>query len=277
MRTRVRVLGRSDIEQAMDLLNAHPIENLFVLARVAAHGLDRMQLGCEVLGVERDGQLTSMCHVGSNVVPVNMDEEGAELCAQRIGPARRASSIMGPADQVRMIWERLSRRGSAWSRTRDVRPRQPLMVIQGDPQVAGDPRVRVITMADFPAYFDAAVAMYTEEVGLSPIEPSGSYRRYVQELVLQRRAFGIVEGGRVLFKSDVGAAFGPYCQIQGVWLAPELRGQRASVPAMAQVVNLVRPTFPYQSLYVNDFNTRARRLYETVGFRTVGEFATVLY
>ena len=31
------------------------------------------------------------------------------------------------------------------------------------------------------------------------------------------------------------------------------------------------------SLYVNDYNTRARRLYQGLGFRTVGELATVLY
>ena len=31
------------------------------------------------------------------------------------------------------------------------------------------------------------------------------------------------------------------------------------------------------SLYVNDFNTRAIRAYERVGFTTVGAFATVLF
>ncbi|MGA4669820.1 GNAT family N-acetyltransferase [Propionibacteriaceae bacterium Y1923] len=277
MRARVRVLGRSDLEQAMTLLNANPIENLFVLARVATHGLERLHLGCEVYGLEGDGQLRALVHAGSNVVPVNVDQDNVALFAQRIGPLRQASSIMGNAAQVRMLWEELSRRGSSWSRVREVRARQPLMAISGDPLVEGDPRVRVVTMDDFRAYFTAAVAMYTEEVGVSPMESSGSYRRYMQELVSQGRAFGIIENGKVLFKADIGAVFGPLCQIQGVWLAPELRGQRVSVPAMAQVVRLAQPRYPVQSLYVNDFNTRARRLYHTVGFETVGEFATVLY
>lgn len=277
MRTRVRVLGRPDMEQAMALLNANPIENLFVLARVGAFGLERLVLGCEVLGLERDGELVSLCHAGSNVVPVSADQEATRLFAEKLGPHRVASSIMGPAAQVRWLWEALSARGGSWARVREVRARQPLMAIRGEPLVEGDPRVQTITMADFGAYFEAAVAMYTEEVGVSPLEASGSYRRYVTELVTSGRAFGIVEDGKVLFKADVGAVFGPFCQIQGVWLAPELRGQRASVPAMAAVVRLVGPRYPIQSLYVNDFNTRARRLYQTVGFDTVGEFATVLY
>lgn len=46
---------------------------------------------------------------------------------------------------------------------------------------------------------------------------------------------------------------------------------------MAQVVRLCLRAYPVVSLYVNDFNTRARRLYERVGFRTVSELATVLY
>ena len=261
----------------MALLNANPIENLFVLARVSAFGLERLVPGCEVLGLERDKELVALCHAGSNVVPVNADQQAATLFAEKLGPHRLASSIMGPAHQVRWLWEALSARGGSWARVREVRARQPLMAISAEPKVEGDPRVRTITMADFPAYYEAAVAMYTEEVGVSPVEPSGSYRRYVQELVTSGRAFGIVEDGKVLFKADVGAVFGPFCQIQGVWLAPQLRGQRASVPAMAAVVSLVRPQHRFQSLYVNDFNTRARRLYETVGFTTVGEFATVLY
>ena len=46
---------------------------------------------------------------------------------------------------------------------------------------------------------------------------------------------------------------------------------------MAQVVRLCRQRYPVVSLYVNDYNTRARRLYQGLGFRTVGELATVLY
>jgi predicted GNAT family acetyltransferase len=47
---------------------------------------------------------------------------------------------------------------------------------------------------------------------------------------------------------------------------------------MAAVVALARREHsPTVSLYVNDFNAIARRSYETAGFRTVGDFATVLF
>ena len=92
-----------------------------------------------------------------------------------------------------------------------------------------------------------------------------------------RDRYGIVENGRVIFKSDIGAASGSAAQIQGVWLDPALRGQGLSEPAMAAVTEYVLADYSIACLYVNDFNVRAVRCYERVGYQQVGEFATVLF
>ena len=81
----------------------------------------------------------------------------------------------------------------------------------------------------------------------------------------------------MIFKSDIGAASGDVAQIQGVWLAPQLRGRSLSVPAMAAVTEYVLAEFAVACLYVNDFNLPAIRSYQRVGFEQVGELATVLY
>lgn len=275
----MRPLTDADLDAVMALLGRRPVENLFVAARVHNAGLDPARLGCTVWGHHApDGQLTSLCHAGSNIVPVSATPAEWDAYAHAIGRRRVAAALMGESSQVRGMWQALCDRwGEPWVNVRETRLSQPLMLIDHEPVVAADPRVRRITMDDEQAYFEAAVAMYTEEVGVSPIDITGSYRRYVRQLIDQGRAFGIVENGTVTYKSDVGSALGGTCQVQGVWMHPDLRGQGASVPAMAQVVNLCRGTWPAVSLYVNDFNLRARRLYEAVGFRTVGELATVLY
>ena len=172
----------------------------------------------------------------------------------------------------------MQRWGDTWSATREVRRCQPLMMMDSDPSLPGDPRVGEIGLDNLDAYFDSAVRMYTEEVGVSPLEPSPStYRGYVRTLISMHRAFGVVEDGRVIFKSDLGSVSGRYAQIQGVWLAPELRGQGLAAPLMAEVVRRARRSTPNVSLYVNDFNTAALRTYERVGFHRVGQFATILY
>jgi predicted GNAT family acetyltransferase len=139
-------------------------------------------------------------------------------------------------------------------------------------------RVRRVTLQHWDAYYQAAVRMYTEEVGVSPLQgnPAG-YRFYVRQLITSGRAFGMFDGDRVIFKADLGSVSANVSQVQGVWLDPEFRGRGMAAPAMAAVVRLARSVTPTVSLYVNDFNRPARATYARVGFADVGEFATILY
>ena len=119
--------------------------------------------------------------------------------------------------------------------------------------------------------------MYTEEVGVSPLDSGGGYRRHMLELVRQGRGLGIVADGVVRWKSDVAVTWGNVCQVQGVWMDPAWRGRGLAAPAMAAVVELARRDHDVVSLYVNDFNTRALRTYRRVGFERIGTMATLLY
>lgn len=274
----VRVLDNRDLDEVLALLHRNRVANVFVASRVEQSGLEPAMLGCAVVGFERDGELVSLCHAGSNLVAVDADDEAIEAFVRYLGPRRRAASIMGVATPTLRLWEALSQSfGGSWSSVRDLRPEQPLMAISQPPVGERDLRVRRIELPEFDAYFEAAVKMYTEEVGVSPLESSGSYRRHVRRMVEQGRSFGIVQGGRVLFKSDVGCVSGDVAQVQGVWMDPALRGQGLAAPAMASVVQLCQERWPVVSLYVNDYNTVAVKLYRRVGFEQVGTLATVLY
>jgi predicted GNAT family acetyltransferase len=275
----VRVLTRADLPAAIRILSRRPVENVFVASRVRSAGLEQASLGCPVWGYERDGLLRALCHAGSNLVPVNADESAIEAWTEFAGPQRTCASIIGPSDVALALWRRLADRwGPSWGQTRNVRPHQPVMAITTAPSVAPDPRVRRVTLDQWDAYTDAAVKMYTEEIGVSPVmgNPSG-YRFYVRQLITSGRAFGIFDGPRVIFKADLGSVSAAVCQVQGVWLDPALRGRGMAAPAMAAVVQLARSMVPTVSLYVNDYNLPARATYARVGFETVGEFATVHY
>ena len=88
----------------------------------------------------------------------------------------------------------------------------------------------------------------------------------------------VAENGEVLFKAEIGAATPSACQVQGVWVRPERRGEGISVGGMAAVVLLAqRHVAQVVSLYVNDYNLAARAAYRRVGFRETGTFASVLF
>jgi uncharacterized protein len=167
-----------------------------------------------------------------------------------------------------------------WGPARDVRSAQPLMAIDAPAPITADNAVRRVRLDEVDVLLPASVAMFTEEVGVSPLAGDGgvSYRTRVSELVRSGRAFARIEQGQVIFKAEVGAATPQACQVQGVWVRPEFRGRGLAAPGMAAVVDLARATIsPVVSLYVNDFNSPARATYRRAGFAEVGEFMSVLF
>ncbi len=279
VRSGVRVLGRSDLAAAIKLLTIDPVVNVFVASRIRSSGIEPRQLGCPLWGYETDGSLRSLCHAGSNLIPVNADRAAVAAFTEFAGAHRTCSSIIGPSVVALDFWRQLSDRwGSSWADVREVRPHQPVMAISGEPVIGSDPRVQRVTLNHWDAYYQAAVQMYTEEVGVSPLQgnPAG-YRYYVRQLITSGRAFAIFDRDKVVFKADLGSVSASVTQVQGVWLDPALRGQGMAPAAMAAVVRLARSVAPTVSLYVNDYNAAARATYDRVGFQTVAEFATVLY
>lgn len=274
----VRVLDDRDLAAARDLLDRDPVANVFVAARLESVGLDPWRLGAEVWAYPGNGKVEALCYAGANLVPVNADADACRVFADRARrQGRRCSSIVGPAGQVGLLWSLLEQ---AWGPARAVRANQPLMVISDQPKVAPDPLVRRVTPSEIDILYPACVAMFTEEVGVSPFNGDGGalYRARVAELIAQGRAFARIDDGRVVFKAEVGAATSQACQIQGVWVDPQLRGQGISNGGMAAVVMQAQATIaPLVSLYVNDFNAPARAAYRKVGFVEVGAFMSVLF
>jgi predicted GNAT family acetyltransferase len=148
-------------------------------------------------------------------------------------------------------------------------------------EVAPDPYVRRVRKDEMDQILPACVAMFTEEVGVSPLAGDGGllYQARVAELVGSGRSFARFDHtGKVVFKAEIGAATDRACQIQGVWVAPEHRGRGLAAPGMAAVLRYALSDIaPVASLYVNDFNTAARRTYRRVGFEEVGAFMSVLF
>jgi predicted GNAT family acetyltransferase len=275
--TAVRPLDGRDLPAALELVARDPVENVFVGSRLGS-GWDPWRLGAELWGHFVDGELTSFCYVGANLVPVQADAEAVEAYADRARRSgRRCSSIVGPARAVAPLWQRLE---PDWGPARDVRRNQPVCVIREPSPVPADPAVRLVRSNEIERFLPAAVAMFTEEVGVSPLGSDGGalYRARVTETVHAGRALARFENGRVVFKAELGAVTEDVCQVQGVWVAPERRGEGLSVSGMAAVVDhALRHVAPAVTLYVNDYNAAARAAYHRVGFRQVGTFMSVLF
>ncbi|MCQ1582264.1 GNAT family N-acetyltransferase [Streptomyces parvus] len=277
--TTTRVLEPSDLGAALAILESEPVANAFVTSRVQVAGLDPWRLGGEMWGWYADGRLRSLCYSGANLVPICAGPEAVRAFADRARRAgRRCSSIVGPAEPTAQLWRLLE---PSWGPAREVRANQPLMVTESPaPDVTPDPLVRRIRKNETEVLMPACVAMFTEEVGISPLAGDGGllYQARVAELISTGRSFARIDDGKVVFKAEIGAATPQACQIQGVWVAPEHRGKGLSETGMAAVLGYaLADVAPVVSLYVNDYNTPARKAYQRVGFREVGAFMSVLF
>ncbi|MGW1229362.1 GNAT family N-acetyltransferase [Streptomyces sp. NPDC001478] len=277
--TTTRVLEPSDLGAALAVLESDPVANAFVTSRVQIAGLDPWRLGGEMWGWYADGHLRSLCYSGANLVPICATPEAVRAFADRARRAgRRCSSIVGPAEPTALLWRLLE---PGWGPAREVRANQPLMVTESpSAEVAPDPLVRRVRKDEMDVLMPACVAMFTEEVGISPLAGDGGllYQARVAELIGAGRSFARIEDGKVVFKAEIGATTPQACQIQGVWVAPEFRGRGHSETGMAAVLRYaLADVAPVVSLYVNDFNTPARKAYRRIGFRETGAFMSVLF
>ena len=274
----IHVLGSSDVPAFLDLTAQDPVVNVFAEHRARTTQLEPRWLGGEVWGLFRKGRLQAACHVGANLVPVGCDPEQATLFARHaLGHAPRqgrdVATIVGRRRGSGHLGRHLAGGEAREERWTSRTPDRSRPDIEPDPSSSpplagrwtGSTRVR----GDVPR----GGRRRPESGG-----PRGLYRTRVEQLVGKGWSFARIEDGEVVFKAEVACATPYAAQVQGVWVAPHHRGRGLAGPGMAAVVDHVhRDIAPVVSLYVNAWNTPARRAYERVGFEQSATFATVMF
>ncbi|WP_349827625.1 GNAT family N-acetyltransferase [Brevibacterium litoralis] len=274
-------------------IDRDPARHAFLHSLLRITGTARVSSSVGTLyGYFESGRPVAAYWLGSSIMAVDPTPASNEAAARWLNTRGRFScSLIGDAPAILDLHARLR-----WGAPRGVRASQPLLVADRAPAVAPDPRVRLGTPADLPAAFAASVEMFTEEVGFSPVERGASgYRSRVQSLLQTDSTllFTSTTGpfgdtirpwpapeapSQVVFKADLGIRSEAAVQIQGVWVHPDFRGRGISAPAMVAVTDWVKENVsPVVSLYVNDYNDRARRTYDRAGYSQIGTFATVMY
>ena len=275
----IRALDAQSIELVKNLIEQDPVRHCFLAARLEQTKQSRFRPSYpDLLGYFDDGKLKSILMTGANIVPVNTSLIARQEFATVLNRSgRRSSSIVGPAEEVLDLWSKVL---GSWGPAREVRGNQPVLTMRSNSSLPIDHDVRYSNLSDLDELLPACIAMFTEEVGISPMLNGGgnAYRNRISELVSSRRSFVKYLGSELVFKAEVGTVGAGVAQIQGVWVKPEYRGRGIAAPAMAAVVKLVLADLaPVVSLYVNDYNEVALKTYRTVGFEQVDTFATVLF
>ncbi len=229
------------------------------------------------LYVYADGShIRGVAFFGRHVVLAADDGTPIEAFAD-LAPAKNSvRMIVGPRRTVEEYWARVKGRHAV---PRLVRTSQPLLAVdrntlRGD---AGGVTVRRARPAEWESVARNSAAMIREELGYDPRATSDEFDANVRGSV-ERGAWWIGENEDGLcFFCSAGPNSPRTMQLQGIWTPPELRRRGLALASLYGICDALLNDYPTLSLYVNDFNAPALRLYDRLGFAQAGEFSTLLF
>jgi GNAT superfamily N-acetyltransferase len=103
-----------------------------------------------------------------------------------------------------------------------------------------------------------------------------AFRAIHERRLLEQRAWiSPAHDGAVLFKAEVACACQRGVQIAGVYTAPQARNLGLARRDLNALCHLLLQRYPRATLYVNDNNAPALRLYQRLGFTRLCDYATI--
>jgi GNAT superfamily N-acetyltransferase len=271
---RVRRLTEDDGPQVAGLVALDPCAAAAFAARVEVPGIRRA--GGPAWGAFDGSQLRSALLWVGNALPIGPDPEACGALARTSAIRRLVSTaVTGPRLAVTALWSHLA---GVWGPPAGLRLEQDVYVCRAPSRVAPDPHARLAGPKDVDALFGPSVAMFTEELGVSPLEATSaaSYRRRLSALAGQGRILLSTDSCGVRFKAELALVTADTCQIQGVWVRPDVRGRGVGSSGMAATLIAGLRLAPSVSLSVNRGNRAAVATYRAVGMEVRSAAATVL-
>jgi hypothetical protein len=263
----IRALGPEDAAEALAMLRARPLHNVYLeyLVRLGALGaLPGFH------GAFANGRLAGMILVASTGATVLEAREPAafpDLAAAARDSVVAPRHIVGPEEITQPFWEAYARPGLAplWNR------REPVYVVErADQRPHGASAVGLAqaNAADVAAVVENSARQYLEDLKVDrrAQDPAGFHVRHAAE-VRDGRWWVLRERGRVVFQVHVGPENEHVVQLGGVFTAPDLRGRGLATRGIGALVERLLQRRPAVSLFCDAENAPARRAYEKVGFR----------
>ena len=251
------------LDQILRFCAAAPVERVFL------EDVARRAQGRFAALSDQDGELTALCHLGSNLVPSGSGCQAFAELAAKSG----VRMLIGESGAVSDLWEAARRK---LPRARLDRPGQPVYAIT-EPPSAGDTGLRPATLADVDLLVPSCAAAHHEELGVDPLrrDPTG-FRWRTRVQVEEGRSWLWAEDGVIRFKAEASAWTPSAVQLQQVWTDPPARRRGYAGRALRDLIRLLLRDTPTVCLFVRAENAPAIRLYESVGMHHVLDYRSVL-
>ncbi len=269
----IRLLSDDDFRDALEFLQRDPLINVYLISRLIE---ERLLAGSQIAVVRYNGAIVLVASLATNIVLAedpsisrSITESAVSFIADRILsrmiPVR---AIISPSHLVELLWTELRTRLDPPT---VVRLNQPVYALRKRLDYPDLTLARYATMRDLEQLVPACAAMHQEEVGIDPMERDAvGYRERVRELIEKKRSVVRTVDGRVTAKCEYSAVTADAVQLMGVWTDPACRRRGLNRELLREVCGHLSRKSKTVTLFVNDFNTPAVDLYESLGFQRIG-------
>jgi RimJ/RimL family protein N-acetyltransferase len=267
----VRPLTLADTADARSLLRARPLRNVFLDYVVSAGALGRAP---GFLGFESGGHLVGILLIGplgGTALEVQDPAAYAPLADAAARAALRPRHIVGSEDVTEPFWGEYARHAPAlrWSR------REPVFAMRAEDLARSDDASRLVLVDPVrPGEADEITAnsaqQHREDLGDDryAADEAGFRERHHRD-VREGRWWVSRVRGQIVFQVHVGAASTTAVQLGGVFVPTWARGRGHATRGMRAVAARMLERHDLVTLYCDEANAAARRVYERLGFRRV--------
>ena len=276
---RLEQIGAESAARAYEYCSKNPERCAYIAGWIHEGGLEcrtSTPKGWLMAEVSDSDHVTGLVFISATgiLIPVLRSETSHEqiVAVARMNPGM-IRVLVGEQHQVGSLWRRLERLGA---RPRLIRKQVLYAVVTESFPGPPDERLTIATEADLEDVVRASAAMAREEANDDPYSRNPNmFRARIRSRMERRRDFIARREGELAFKANVSAIAPIGGQIEGIYTTPSWRRRGLGRMGTAAMTAWVLERAERGVLLVNDDNTPARDLYESLGYRQVYKSQTI--
>jgi uncharacterized protein len=222
---------------------------------------------------DHERRLQGVALIGHYILFEARCDAAIEAFARLAQECRNAHMLLGEQDKVEVFWRCYAEQGQ----TLRLAGREMLLEqswpIDVKETVNG---LRLANLDDLELVVPAHAQLAFDESGVNPLvnDPDG-FRARCARRIENGQTWVWVEGGRLIFKTEVISDTPEVAYLEGVWVDPAARGKGYGLRCMSQLVRRLLTKSASVCLLVNEKFEDSQRFYKKAGFKFIGIFDTI--
>jgi predicted GNAT family acetyltransferase len=265
---------KHDEAEVLAFLAERPVQTVVMSGLIRDNGLESpFNRGTFHACRDSEGRLEGVALIGHATFVEARSSSALEAFARLAQKERGAHMILGEQELIRGFWSYYAPGGQT--------PRlfcRELLFEQRWPVGACEPveGLRRATLDDLTLIMPVHAAMAYEESGVNPLEAdTHGFRLRCARRVEHGRVWVLVEGGRLVFKTDVASETPECTYIEGVHVERASRQQGVGLRCLSQLTRELLGGSAAVCALVNEQNLVAQALFLKAGYRLRGYYETV--